>query len=550
MTDDPNYRFGFACDLTIEAGKVKYGDYRISRGLVSKLLDVPPPPVFRNVVFDVLQEYEFYGGRLNIRHTIAYLHIDEPIEHDLVCLDVATLEPEDRIDSKRSIVPAKYDVFRGQRIEGTTYFLSDIYASVILASWNDDKKIRLIARRDSSDHWSRQAAFVDLEFAATRSGAKFSFKGNFRVRRHLLGELAGAAPIPEFPPEGELPRHAMVVAKWTGSGSRLRKRSSSPVTESLERIGQLLEYRGSQTVRILGTPGSGKEVVAQALHAGSVVSRGNKLRTRSMAGVRLPEFNQRLFSSQVGEPCLAEEANGGGTLFLDEFDKSDPEHIKPVCSTLLRILEADEYIREVVDYSGRRSERAAKLDKVNWIFAGAFTGFKMNRVPRDFWTRLTGTIRIKNPIQNDSEYAASLFLYFYLSEAIREFGPRHGIYFQRFISVLGKQESDRQFNEQVTARVLGEDPHIPRDPDRPLYPSAPLIAMARSFSKSVRTQRARARAESSEVDSPRGIRQAAKAAFYSMRQIAIESDGEFRFIVASRHALRAASEMLETTRGA
>lgn len=548
-----SYRYGFSCEVRTFNGTLNYGDYCISKGTTSKSLDVDPPPIFRNVIFDILQEYTFYGGKLIIDHTIAYLHLDGGEEkQDLVCLDVAILEPEHKIDTKRPIVPAKYNLFPGYKIGNTTYFFGDIYNSVIHGDWNTSQPLQLIKRTAKNSHWSQFAGFVDLKFSVTREADLFRFEGEFVVRRHLLGEICGLAPIPQFPGNDELPRHAVVVGEWLrGTGKEKDKLGlSASAFSNLRELGRLLEYRGSQTVWVKGDPGSGKEVFAQALHAGSVVSRGKPLRTRSVAGAKLTEFNQRLFSAQSGETCLIEQVDGGGTLFLDEFDKVDPDHTKAICSTLLRVLEANEYIRESLDNSGRRSETAAKINEVNWIFAGAFSTSDSSSIPKDFWSRLTGLLTIRHPVLGSRRYAATLFMYFYVAEAIRGLGPRHGVYIENFVRLLETPRNKRKFNEEITARILGEGESFV-DPDHRVVPSQLLVDLVFEFAKliSVGENDNDGKLDGTQPDSSRGIRQAAKAAFFTMRQLAIEEGDSFTFEAAAKSALKAAGEMLVTSRG-
>lgn len=541
------HRFRFSCSVKALHGKLIYGPYGISKNGKTKVLDLEPPPVIRNVIFHILQEYTFYRGRLNIEHTISYIHLNLPDECDLVCLDVAVLEPEHQIDTKRAIVPAKYNKFEGYKVDGETYSFGEVYRAAIQGDWSDNQPLKLTQKDSGIPHWSQHAAFVDLKFGVTlKDEDEFEFEGEFVVRRNLLGEMAGLAPIPPFPVAETLPIHAVVSAFWdkeTDGGYELRV--SEAAFANCKDLSQLLEYRAAQTIWVYGAPGSGKEVFAQALHAGSVVSRGKELRTRSVAGASLEEFNQRLFASQTGEQCLLEQVDGGGTLFLDEFDKLSAESMNPICSALLRVLEADEFIRVYTDGSGRRSEAAAGINEVNWIFAGAFSTVSSETIPPDFWSRLTGTLTIRHPVQGTRKYAETLFLYFYLSETIRRLGPRHGVYIDSFVSLLEKEPTERVYNEQITASVVGMgSEHI--NEDNRIVPSQLLMQLAAEFGKNIRIGLDE---DGGLVDSSRGIRQAAKAAFFAMRQAAIESGDSFDFDFASEAALDAAKEMLVTSRG-
>jgi len=543
-----SYKFNFTCEISIVNGKFRFVSYFVKKeGTKNKKLNIEPPPIFRSVIFDIMQEYNYYGGSLNIDHTIAYLHLERPEECDLVCIDVAMLEPEHKIDRKRAIVPSKYDLYKGIEEGGSSFFYGDVYNSIINANWSNNRAIKLLKRDSSNSHWSQNAGIVDLHFSVTRVKTKFKFKGFFIIRRHVLGEIAGIALIPIYPKKNEVPKHAIVASHWNKDRKgRLSKNLSSEAWSNLKNLAQLLEYRGAQTIWIFGEPGSGKEVFAQALHAGSVVGRGNMLKIRSAAGVKLEEFNQRLFSSRINDKCLIEQVDGGGTIFLDEFDKLDKDNVKPICSTLLRVLEADEYIKVTTGSGSNKRESLAKLDKVNWIFAGAFSTSDTQDFPSDFWTRLTGALTITNPISNSKEYAANLFLYFYVAETIRALGPRYEISIENFISLLERKPNNRKFNEQITADILGIGDNYLK-PNEQIIPPNSLIDFITKFSRTVKT--AEDKTKKTKIDSSRGIRQAAKAAFFVMRQSAIEDGDSFQFSLAAELAIKAAHEMLATSRG-
>ncbi|NBH61446.1 AAA family ATPase [Anaerotruncus sp. 80] len=119
---------------------------------------------------------------------------------------------------------------------------------------------------------------------------------------------------------------------------------SAPMEQLKERIIQA--SRTKSTVLIYGETGTGKELVAQALHANS--SRGGK-RFLSQNCAAIPEnlLESILFGTVKGGFTNAEnhmglfEAASGGTLFLDEVNSMD----LAVQAKLLRVLEEQKVTR-------------------------------------------------------------------------------------------------------------------------------------------------------------------------------------------------------------
>ena len=105
---ETKYRYDFECEVSTINGNLEIISYTVIKNGRNIVLEEDPPPIFRSVIFDIMQEYNYYRGQILIEHTISYIHFESPEECDLVCIDVAILEPEHRIDTERAIVPSKY----------------------------------------------------------------------------------------------------------------------------------------------------------------------------------------------------------------------------------------------------------------------------------------------------------------------------------------------------------------------------------------------------------------------------------------------------------
>ncbi len=337
-----------------------------------------------------------------------------------------------------------------------------------------------------------------------------------------------------------------------------------------------LQDRKPRITWIMGDPGSGKEIFARAIHYGSVQSREGVLESRSVAGVTLQELNKRLYLAKPKNPCLIEDVNNGkkgnkdddkkvykpgGTMFLDEFDKvAEP---KDIYGSMLRVLEAKEFIK-ITDKPGEaQSEEIKKCKNVNWLFAGAFSqSDPRETVPPDLWSRLTGYILIRNPLLNNPGYAATLFIFFYV-EAVLDMihSGKSGsdgceLKSENFVTLLEKEPSDRNFNERVVSALLGMGPKAENEEedssdvnienDAPIMPSKKLLDFAFKFAEHVnfklvfRTDR---------IDSPRAIRQAALIAFSTVRDSAIEENDFELNQDKIKEGLKAAKNALVVARG-
>lgn len=249
-----------------------------------------------------------------------------------------------------------------------------------------------------------------------------------RFYRYFLGEWVRVLPTPELPQPGGIPKHGLVIGldrqDWAGD---IEGRLKSELWASVKKLDSIIRSSNKKIVLIQGDPGSGKEVYSNAIHFGSVRPETGEdgLVQRSVANMNVKELRELLYGHMVNGlllPGLIKKAEGG-TLFLDEFDKIEDRNFY---SELLRVLEASEYVP--VD-----SPEVQKVDDVNWVFAGAFTGKagskRLSDLPPDFWSRLTTRLELPNLVRlgadNGSSYAGALFAYFFLVQAIKRAGSVH-----------------------------------------------------------------------------------------------------------------------------
>lgn len=435
-----------------------------------------------------------------------------------------------------------------------------------------------LGKIDMPHAWAEEAGRIlqDLKLGKDNKG-NWTLTANASLSRHALGEFAGVLPCPgpwnwtegaawheEKKPLAQRD-HRLVVGAWEKMDIR---RPSESLFKSLTDLTSMLQSSKSHVTLIMGEPGAGKEVFSDAMHFGSVmgwnkawaksappppppslpplpikVVKGGK-EVRSIAGITLEEFNERLFTvvesppsttpvrhrrwchsgcAASGEPQkdlvqkdLVQEAEGGGTIFLDEFDK--PAQRREIYSALLRVLEAKEYIRRTV-HGDRIVTSPEGYTDVSWVMAGAF--FQVDpreSIPRDLWSRMTGMLNLKNPVANDCDYGATLFMYAYLTQVGATLAPKSKA--EEGITKLLEAVSSKTiaFRESVALRILGIDP---KNIDintaavaKGFHPQPGLRKLANDFAKHLRYH---IKFVGDATDTPRGIMKAAEAAFRVVR---------------------------------
>ncbi len=392
---------------------------------------------------------------------------------------------------------------------------------------------------DPKKNWPFFSGFIEDTFEIEKIKAGVKFSGTGKLTRHPLGEFVGLVPIPRFCHPTSIPEHAIIVgplAKGRNRNSSVSRQYTANIRSALEELTRILWADGGMATWIMGQPGTGKEVFSRALHYGSGRAREldpqqlnenevnlhhdakamrltSGLAVQSVAGVTQEEFNRRLFAvpNDALEHCVVEVIDKlNGTIFLDEFDK--PKEHFDLYSSLLRVLEAKQFIKRTYSKDGQVQETPGKFDNVNWIFAGAFTQIDPRKnVPFDLWSRLKGFINLRNPLEDDPNYGATLFEYQYLRLVTGTLGMKGNL--SPLMVALKKEAGTRGYREHIACVLLGQTE--PLKAFESFVPSDDLNAFAFHFQ---RLLNCKTTFNGDRLDSPRGIFKATEAAFNFLRE--------------------------------
>src|SRR3989449_11397707 len=169
----------------------------------------------------------------------------------------------------------------------------------------------------------------------------------------------------------------------TTPGARAVVAESAAMRDALELVARVAEHK--TTVLITGPSGTGKEVIAQAIHraspraAAQFVAINCAAIPESLLESELFGYVRGAFTGAAGDKAgLFEQANGG-TLLLDEIG----ELPLPLQSKLLRVVEEGE-IRRVGDQKTRRVDVRVLAATARDLAAGGAAG----RLPPDVYYRL------------------------------------------------------------------------------------------------------------------------------------------------------------------
>jgi hypothetical protein len=421
----------------------------------------------------------------------------------------------------------------------------------------------------SNNNWPFVSGFIEDDFHIEKLDTGVKFSGTGKLMRYPLGEFVGLVPIPNFGDPKTIPKHGIVVGTLAKSQrGPPRRRPTQSIRSALEELTRILWGDGGLTTWIMGQPGTGKEVFAQALHHGSgrvnnykeiespdpsafqnaveAMKLTNGFAIQSVASVTLAEFSNRLYGvSKDTNYCVVDVIDKlNGTIFLDEFDK--PEKPFLLYSALLRVLEAKQYLRRTDEGEGRVKETPSTFENVNWIFAGAFTQIDpREHVPFDLWSRLKGFIHLRNPLEDedDPDYGATLFLYWYL-RLVSGILHQHGNLVP-LMDAVSRDPDGRSYREHIACMLLGQKTKL--GSSQSFRPSSNLLDFASHFQRLLNKKTT---FSGDRLDSPRGIFKATEAAFNFLREKAFHGKALPLSIPAIRDdALAEAHKSLRLSRG-
>jgi DNA-binding NtrC family response regulator len=223
----------------------------------------------------------------------------------------------------------------------------------------------------------------------------------------------------------ELKKENLILSTHLVSNELENPEAFSEIITTSDKMRSVLLYTEAiacteQTVLITGETGSGKELIAVAIH--KLSRRNGDFVAANVAGFDDSVFSDTLFGHRKGAYTGADsprkgliESAAGGTLFLDEIgDLSQSSQIK-----LLRLLESREYLPLGSDIKKKSSARIVVATNSNLPEAVDEGGFR-----RDLFYRL-GTHHVSLPPLRDRPEDIPLLVDHFAGQVAEELGIKN-----------------------------------------------------------------------------------------------------------------------------
>jgi DNA-binding NtrC family response regulator len=233
------------------------------------------------------------------------------------------------------------------------------------------------------------AAGVTLADRGSRGGTRVNGEKLAAPRRLVGGDTIALSPRTTLVFHDRVERASPASSASVARTLQLGEQTVVIADPAMDRLYHLVERLAASDlpVLVLGETGTGKELVATAVHhgsprrAGPLVSLNCAALSESVVESELFGHARGAFTGAHGERAGVFEAAEGGTLFLDEIGELSP----PVQAKLLRVLESRRYYR-----LGEARERTADVRLVTATHRDLSADIAAGRFRQDLYFRLDG----------------------------------------------------------------------------------------------------------------------------------------------------------------